>query len=307
MPSLDFSDRVAVITGSGRGIGRAYAELLAARGAKVVINDIGGRMAGDERDETLAEATAAEITAQGGTAEHDSSDISTEEGAANLVAHAVEAFGGLDIVINNAGIFALDAFPDITSDALGRFLGVHVLGSFNVTRAAWPHLTRTGRGRVVLTTSTSALGAADTVSYGTAKMGVFGLGRALAHVGEPLGVKVNLVAPMAMTRMMSTGMGIGDVPPEAPALAPALVAPLVGLLCHDSCPVNGETFVSGMRRVSRLVVAESRGYTHQSLDLTIEDLQEHWDDVMSAEQENVSGTMAWSAINQRHIEATPVE
>lgn len=120
----------------------------------------------------------------------------------------------------------------------------------------------------MLTMSTGALGAAVTVVYGTAKAGVLGLARALAQAGVPDGIKVNLVAPMATTRMMSTGMGLGDQVPDVADRAPALVAPLVALLCHESCPVTGETFVCGMRRVSRLFIAESNGYTHPGTDLT---------------------------------------
>ena len=300
--TLDFTGRVAVVTGSGRGIGRAYADLLAARGAKVMINDIGARTGGGGGDTSLAINARDDIRTAGGIAEADTSDISTADRAAALIQHTVDAFGRLDIVVNNAGIFTQDAFPDIDCDTVRRHFDVHIGGSLNVTRAAWPHLVDAQDGRVVLTTSTSALGAIDTVAYGTAKAAMLGLGRALAMVGAPAGIKVNMVAPMAMTRMMSIGAGWGDTPPEVPDRDPSLVAPLVALLCHRSCPTSGETFVSGMRRVSRLYIAESGGYTHPGLDLTPEIVRDQWARVFGPENAKiVPDTMTWSAINEGHL------
>jgi NAD(P)-dependent dehydrogenase (short-subunit alcohol dehydrogenase family) len=278
---LDFTGRIALITGAGQGIGLAYAQLLAARGAKVVVNDLGTATGGGGADTSRAQAAVEAIVAAGGTAEPDSSDISTSDGAAAAVQKAVEAFGGLDILISNAGIFALDAFPEIELELMQRMFDVHIAGTFNVTRAAWPHLTASGSGRVVLTTSTSALGAADTVAYGTAKAGVIGMGRALAQVGEPHDIKVNMIAPHAMTRMMSTGMGLrdGESLPNLIDFGPELVAPLVAVLCHESCPVTGEVYIAGMRRGARLFIAETAGYTHPGIDLTAEDIVEHWSEV----------------------------
>lgn len=303
---LDFTGRVAVVTGAGRGIGRGHAQLLAARGARVIINDLGTRMTGDGADASIAQAAAAGITTAGGIAEADTSDISTEEGAAALVEHAIDAFGRIDILINNAGIFGTDDFPQIDLELMRRMHAVHVGGSFLVTRAAWNHMAAAGYGRVVLTTSTSALGAGDTISYTTAKAGVLGLGRALAQAGIPLGIKVNLVAPMALTRMMISGMGAAETPPEDPQRAPALVAPLVALLCHEWCPVTGETFMAGMRRVSRLFIAETRGYTHPGTDLTPETVRDQWETIVSPDVYNiVPGTTAWSGINRTYLAQAP--
>lgn len=304
--TLDFTGRVAVITGAGRGIGRAHADLLAARGARVIVNDVGSRTAGGGADDTKARVAAAEIVASGGIAEPDTSDVSTPEGAAALIGHAVDSFGRLDIVLNNAGIFALDTFPDLDLEAMRRQFAVHIGGGFNVTRAAWPHLAAAGYGRVVFTTSTSALGAADTIAYGTAKAGVLGLGRSLAQAGIALGIKVNLVAPMAMTRMM--GHRPTDHSPAAADRAPALVSPLVAVLCHESCPTTGETFMAGMRRISRLYIAESPGYLHPGLDLTPETVLDRWDRILDITgQELLPDTASWLARNDRHLAESPVE
>lgn len=303
---MTFDGRVAIVTGAGGGVGRAYADLLAARGAAVVVNDLGAPTAGGGADESRAQTAAREIVEAGGTAVADTSDISTEAGATHLVETALAEFGRIDILINNAGIFNVDSFPDIDVDWLQRTFDVHVKGSFLVTRAAWPTMAEAGYGRIVFTTSASALGADDTVGYGAAKMGVFGLARSVAHVAEPLGIRVNLVAPMAMTRMMSTGMGLGDEFPEVPERAPSLAAPLVAYLAHESCETNGETYNSGMRRASRLSIAANDGYTHPDLDLAPEDIRDNWTAINDASRlKPVSGTMAFSEMNEAQIAATP--
>ncbi len=305
---LEFAGRVAVVTGAGRGIGRAHAMLLAARQATVVVNDLGTTMTGDGQDPSLAEAVVEEITAAGGNAASDASDVSTPEGAQALIDQAFDTFGRIDIVVNNAGVFAVDEFPAMELADMRRLWEIHIGGGFNVTRAAWPHMAAAKYGRVVFTTSTSALGAADTVAYSTAKAGVWGLGRALAQVGQPLGIVVNLVAPMAMTRMMSAGHGRSETPPDVPERSPMLVSPLVALLCHESCPVTGEVFVAGMRRHSWLSISETGGYVHPSLDgLTPEVLRDHWDEIAdTANGAVVSDTTAWIERNSRIVAATPL-
>lgn len=297
MTLLRFDDKVAVITGAGRGIGAAHASLLAARGARVVVNDVGGAIDGTGSNATLAACHAQRIRDAGGIAESDTSDISTSDGAQNLVDRAISAFGRLDIVVNNAGIYWTDSFPDVDLSALREQLDVHVGGSFNVARAAWLHLRTSGTGRMVMTTSTGALGSANLASYGAAKAGVIGLGRALAMAGAPHGIKVNMVAPMAMTRMMSAGLT--DVA-ETPERDPALVAPLVAILCHPDCPVTGEIYMSGMRRVTRLFIAETEGYTHPSVDLEPEDLLAHWDAINDVSRQHLClDTMSWAAMTNR--------
>jgi NAD(P)-dependent dehydrogenase (short-subunit alcohol dehydrogenase family) len=294
MSDLRFDDRVAIVTGGARGIGLAYCQLLAKRGAAVVLNDIGAPMDGGGIDHSVADEAAESLRREGGRVEADSSDIASEAGAAALVEHAQRSFGSVDIVVNNAGIFWTERFPDVALDALQRQLAVHVVGSFLVTRAAWPHMAEAGRGRIVLTTSSGALGSPNLTSYGTAKTAVLGLARSLAMSGRDAGIRVNAVAPMAMTRMMAAGMQ--GTPAEAPAgdRDPGLVAALVALLCHDDCPTTGEAFNAGMRRFSRFVIAEADGYVHSDNDVSPEDVLAHWDEVMDVSSPRiVPDTFAW--------------
>ena len=272
MDELRFEGRVAVVTGAGRGIGRAYARLLAARGAQVVVNDLGGSMDGVGADAGPAEGVVAEIEAAAGQAIADDHDVSSAEGARSLVEAAVEHFGRIDILINNAGIVRWAGMPDVDEENLASHLGVHVYGSFNTTRAAWPHLLDQGYGRIVMTTSTGMLGLPTNTSYATAKAAVVGLTRSLATAGARKGIKVNLIAPAAMTRMAGPG---GD----AVQMAPELVAPMAAFLAHEECPVSGELYVAGAGRFSRIFLAATPGYVHPTSEPTIEDIARHWETI----------------------------
>jgi NAD(P)-dependent dehydrogenase (short-subunit alcohol dehydrogenase family) len=261
-----------VITGAGRGIGRAYALLLAARGARVVVNDLGGSMEGGGADSNVASAVVAEIQAAGGTAIADASDVSTTDGGRALVSAAVDAFGQIDIVLNNAGIMRWGEFPVVDREHLRRHLAVHVGGSFNTTRAAWPHMVEQTYGRVVMTTSSGVFGLPNNASYATAKAGVIGLMRSLSTAGASHGIKVNAIAPAAATRMA------GAQTDEATrAAAPELVAPMAAYLAHENCPTTGEIYQAGMGRFARIFIASTAGYV--PTDPTIEDLAAHWDAV----------------------------
>jgi NAD(P)-dependent dehydrogenase (short-subunit alcohol dehydrogenase family) len=294
-----FEGRVAVVTGAGRGIGRAYALLLAARGASVVVNDLGGSMKGVGTDGEVASAVAAEIEAAGGTALADEHSVASPEGAGTLVAATLERFGRLDILINNAGIMQWGGLPEVDAENLQRHLAVHVLGSFNTTRAAWPTMVDQGYGRIVMTTSSGIFGLPKNLAYATAKGGVIGLTRSIATMCEPLGIKVNLIAPAAMTRMAGPDADENDT---ASPMAPGQVAPLVAFLAHEACPVNGELFSAGAGRFARIFIASTPGYVATAP--TVEDVAEHWDEIVSEEGYVVPRDLPdWSASFLAHLQA----
>ncbi|MFT4190057.1 MAG: SDR family NAD(P)-dependent oxidoreductase, partial [Comamonas sp.] len=228
-----FDGRVAVVTGAGRGIGRAYARLLAERGARVVVNDLGGTADGSGADDHPARRTADEINAAGGTAVADLHDVSTPEGGQAIVDAALEHFGRIDIVINNAGTVRYAAFPDITLDNLQHHIAVHLYGAFNTTQAAWPHFARQGYGRIVLTGSAGMFGMDNNLSYAAAKAAMIGFANSAALTGAAHGIKINTIAPNALTRLG----GADESAPEAETPVPgqiflpsALVAPLAAYL-----------------------------------------------------------------------------
>jgi len=298
----DFAGRVAIVTGAGRGIGRAHARLLAERGAKVVVNDLGGSMEGKGADAGPADSVVAEIRAAGGEAVPDTHDVSTPEGGEAIVASALENFGRIDIVVNNAGIIRYSGLPEVDLDNLEAHLAVHLLGSFNTTRAAWPHFEEQGYGRVVLTTSTGLLGLENNLSYATAKAGLIGLARSAKLAGEKHGIKVNLIAPAAQTRMAG-GEAPKDARPEPgqPNMPSEAVAPMVAFLAHENCPVSGEIYVAGADRFSRLFLASTEGYVHAAGSPTIEDVAAHWHEINDETGYTVpADLMAWSGTFLAH-------
>jgi NAD(P)-dependent dehydrogenase (short-subunit alcohol dehydrogenase family) len=289
-----FEGRVAVVTGAGRGLGRAHALLLAERGASVVVNDLGGSREGVGADAEPASAVAAEIVAAGGVAIADHSDVAAEAGAETLIDVAVDQFGRVDIVVNNAGIIRWAGFPDADVENLERHLAVHLTGSFNTTRAAWPHMVEQGYGRIVMTTSTGIFGLPDNVAYASAKAGVIGLTRSLTTVGAEHNILVNLVAPAAHTRMASG--------PGAPQLAPELVAPLVAFLAHEECPVSGEIYVAGAGRFARMFIAVTPGSLLEGGELSVEDIAEHWATINDESGYSVPADLNdWAATFMAHL------
>jgi NAD(P)-dependent dehydrogenase (short-subunit alcohol dehydrogenase family) len=297
MNEHSFEGRVAVVTGAGRGIGRAHARLLADRGARVVVNDLGGSREGVGADVEPATTVAAEIDAAGGVAIADNSDVATPARAQSLVDAAVEQFGRIDILINNAGIIRWAGFPEADADNLARHLAVHVTGSFNTTRSAWPHMVEQGYGRIVMTTSTGMFGLPDNLSYATAKGAVVGLTRSLTTAGAAHGIKVNLIAPAAMTRM--AGQPGNE---ENAQMSPELVAPMVAYLAHEACPVSGEIYAAGAGRFARIFIASTEGYVHSTPEPTIEDVVENWGTINDETGYYVPADLtAWSAAFMAHL------
>jgi NAD(P)-dependent dehydrogenase (short-subunit alcohol dehydrogenase family) len=297
-----FEGRVAVVTGAGRGIGRAYALLLADRGARVVVNDLGGSMDGVGADAEPASTVAAEIVAAGGTAIADTSDISTADGAQALVDAATGAFSRIDILINNAGINRWARFPAVDVDSFEAHHAVHVAGSFNTARAAWPHMVECGYGRIVMTTSAGIFGLLGNLAYATAKGAVVGLTRSLATEGAEHGISVNAISPVAWTRMAGTPGSETKAPPQ---LVPGLVAPMVAYLAHETCAVNGEIYAAGAGRFARVFIAETEGYIHDEGGRapTIEDVADNWATINDETGYSVPADLpTWSAAFMNHLQ-----
>ncbi len=292
-----FAGRVAVVTGAGRGIGRGYALLLADRGAEVVVNDVGSSIEGEGVDAGPASSVAAEIRERGGVAIADTSDVSTAEGGATLIAAATSTFGRIDVLINNAGIVRWAGFPEADAHNLEQHLAVHVGGSFHTTRAAWPHMVEQDYGRIVMTTSAGMFGLPTNLSYATAKAGVIGLTRSLSTAGATHGIKVNAIAPAAFTRM--AGRPGDEAPPE---MEPELVAPMVAYLAHEQCEVSGEIYAAGAGRFARIFIAQAEGYVHSGSEPTIEDVAEHWAKINDERGSSIPTDLTrWSAAFMGHL------
>jgi NAD(P)-dependent dehydrogenase (short-subunit alcohol dehydrogenase family) len=299
MDGFGFEGRVAVVTGAGRGIGRAHARLLADLGASVVVNDLGGSMTGGGADEGPAAEVVDEIVAAGGSAVADTSDVSGEEGAAALIATAVERFGRIDAVVNNAGIIRWASFPEADAENLDSHLSVHVGGSFHTVRAAWPHFVAQGYGRIVNTTSSGMFGLPNNVGYATAKAAVVGLTRSLATAGAQHGIRCNLVAPAAFTRMAGAA---DDDSPMATTMAPELVAPMVAFLAHEDCPVTGEIYSAGAGRFARIFIAQAEGYVDETGAPTVADVAAHWAEINDDSTYTIpADLMAWSNAFMAHL------
>ncbi|MGA1808941.1 MULTISPECIES: SDR family NAD(P)-dependent oxidoreductase [Sphingobium] len=263
---LRFDDRVALITGAGRGLGRAYALLLAARGAKVVVNDPGVSMQGEGTDAGPAQSVVDEIRAAGGQAIASTDSVATPEGGQAMIDLARDHFGSIDILIHNAGIVRRGGLAELSYADFETVLDVHLRGAFHVVRAAFPHMCAATYGRIVLTGSINGLyGNAGVVNYSVAKAGMIGLSNVAAIEGAAHGVKSNIILPGAVTRM-AEGLDTSAYPP----MDPELVAPAVGYLAHQDCAVSGEMLIAMAGRVARAYTMETVGVFQP--DWTIEQI-----------------------------------
>lgn len=269
---LRFDGRVAIITGAGGGLGRAYALLLATRGASVVVNDLGGGMHGEGASQSAADRVVDEIIAVGGEAVANYDSVAD---GGRIVQSALNNFGRVDIVINNAGILRDSSFHKMTDEDWEKIVNVHLYGAYKVTHAAWPHMRDQGYGRVVNTSSAAGLyGNFGQVNYSAVKLGLLGMANALAVEGQKRNVLVNTVAPLAGSRLTET-----ILPPEMiAALKPEYVAPLVAWLCHESNHTTGEAFEVGAGWFARVRWQRSHGvFLPLGRPLAPEDVAEHWD------------------------------
>ena len=256
MPGVQ--DKVVIVTGAGGGLGRAYARFLAANGALVVVNDLGGARDGSGENTSMADGVVEEIRRDGGRAVANYSSVADADGAEEIVATALSEFGAVHGVVSNAGILRDGAFHKMTDENWDAVLKVHLYGGYHVTRAAWPHLREQKFGRVVVATSTSGLyGNFGQSNYGAAKSGLVGLTNTLAIEGAKYGITANAIAPMAATRMTA------DVAPQEllDKLDPDLVAPAVSYLVSEENRDTGSVFVVGGGLVQRVAQFQNDGVT----------------------------------------------
>lgn len=291
MDLVNFTGRTAIVTGGGRGLGRAAALLLASRGAQVVVNDLGVRSSvdGSGLDHDRAAGVVAEIEAAGGSAVADVNSVASIESAAAIVERARREFGHVDIIVNNAGLAGHEApFAALAPEQFQRMLDVNVLGPAYVLQAAWPDFEARQYGRVVNMCSGSMWGNRTESAYIISKAGLWGLTRALADAGEPHGICVNAVMPLAFTDMAAGSMSQSDSPIAKEGAwmgewlrdnsPPSLVAPLMCWLASEECAVSGEVFTAGAGRVARAAFLDTPGFV--DVELTVESLRDHFVEVM---------------------------
>jgi NAD(P)-dependent dehydrogenase (short-subunit alcohol dehydrogenase family) len=264
MDTIRFDDRVAVVTGAGRGLGKAYALELARRGASVVVNDLDG-----------AQDVVDEITASGGKATASTASVATEQGGAAIVENALDAFGAVDVVINNAGIVRDRSLAKLTPQELEDVLDVNLRGAFHVTLPAFRHMKERGYGRLLFITSASGLfGNFGQANYSAAKMGLVGLASTVAIEGARYGIQSNALSPLAHTSM-TEGMFGGAVE----SFATSDVVPIAVYLVSEACRLTHEVFSAGGGRFARVVVGVTRGWAGAGDMTTVEDVHGHLDDI----------------------------
>jgi NAD(P)-dependent dehydrogenase (short-subunit alcohol dehydrogenase family) len=276
--AIRLDGRVALVTGAGNGLGREHALTLARRGAKVVVNDVGATVHGDDGDHAPADRVVAEIRAQGGEAVAHHASIAEPEGARSLVDLALERFGAVDVLVNNAGILRDKSFAKMTLQDFEAVLAVHLMGTVYCTHAAWPVMLEQGYGRVVVTTSGSATnGNFGQANYAAAKLGVVGLMNVLALEGRRKGVLINAIAPAAATRMTTELIPVH----LRDYLGAGLVSPVVAYLASESCTDTGQIIWAVAGRIARVFYAETPGVQFDpAAPLDPDDIEAAWPQIV---------------------------
>ena len=279
---ISLEGKVAVVTGAGRGLGRAYVELLAERGARIVVNDLGTDVSGFRKDSTIAQEVADLIRLRGGEAIANDSDVSTPQGGRDLVAMTIEHFGRIDLLVNNAGICGSQLFEDATLEDFDHYWRVHLGGPINTVKAAWPHMVAQRYGKIILITSVSGLfGLRGQATYAAAKCAVVGLMRILALEGAEHGILVNTISPVGYTRMHPAA-GFRLAEDERATMPVEVVAPAIVWLASDRCSETNRIYNVEGGAIQRIAIVMGAGF-HDS-HLTPESIAENYAKVESIER-----------------------
>jgi len=272
MADIRFDGKVAIVTGAGGGLGRQHALELARRGAKVVVNDLGGSMDGSGGSSEAAQAVVAEITAAGGEAIANGSSVTDDAGVELMIKHAMEAWGRIDILIANAGVLRDKSFSKMGIDDFEFVLGVHLLGTVKPAKAVWEIMKAQNYGRIVVTTSSSGLyGNFGQSNYGAAKLGIIGFMNTLKLEGQKNNIHVNAISPVAATRMTENLL-----PPDIAArLAPQYVTPGVVYLCSEEAP-TGAILTAGAGAFALARIVETEGVYLGEDGLSVEEIRDNW-------------------------------
>lgn len=296
MTDIRFDNQVVIVTGAGGGLGRAYALDIAKRGGCVVVNDLGGTVEGHDASSALADAVVKEITDAGGRAIANYDSVATASGAESIVTAAVTAFGRVDALINNAGNMRMATLEESTQEDFEALLAVHLLGSYHMSKAVWPHMKQQGYGRLVFTASSAGMfGNQGQAFYGAAKAGVFGLMNTLSHEGEPHGILCNVIMPNAFSRMTDKASEYTD--PEALKRASAILplmqnsmqpefsVGLAGYLASDICTTTHGAYSSCGGRIARVFVGVTEGWQGSREEpASAEEIAQHFDLIRDPKQ-----------------------